>query len=114
MKASNLILAIAVVLCAAPLRSEQGRPVLSREDREAWILCLKRVKMKPPCCGACKIITDAGLKSLWNHLVSEKVSEKDASVWKSHKEKLLEEFKRLYPERYKALYENRQKQGGPK
>ncbi len=110
----KLVLLFTALLPATLLYSMEARPSLTPEDRQAWIICLKRVKMKPPCCGACRIITDAELKTLWNYLTLASVSEDGRIAWEAHKDKLLEEFKQRYPDRFKALYDIQQKHGGSK
>lgn len=108
------ILLLSAFLPFALLCPAEAKPTLTPEDRQAWILCLKRVKMKPPCCGACRIMTESDLKTLWNYLTSEKESEAGKTAWEIHKDRLLEEFQHLYPDRFKILYENQKKPGGPK
>ncbi|OGR87688.1 MAG: hypothetical protein A3A86_06630 [Elusimicrobia bacterium RIFCSPLOWO2_01_FULL_60_11] len=114
----HLPLFLAAVLSVSLLHPGEAKPILTPEDRQAWVLCLKRVKMKPPCCGACAVITDADLKSLWNYLTAAPEKEpgvKSRELWDLHKDKLLEEFKRANPERYLTLYGNsRDKQPGGK
>ena len=93
----------------APFSGKVHASKLSESDKKLWILCIKRVKMKPPCCGACKLLTQEDAKGLWEYLTSnspEKRSGKNQALWKEHQEKLLEEFKQLNPERYQELYGN--------
>lgn len=81
---------------------------LTQQDRETWILAIKRVKMKPPCCGACKLLTQKDAKAIWEYLTTDSPEKKKAgeAVWLEHKAKLLGEFKYLNPQRYQALYKN--------
>jgi hypothetical protein len=87
--------------------SGRTEPTLSVEDRKTWILCIKKVKMQPPCCGACKVMTTQEAKAIWKFLTGSaprKEQEKNLEIWLVWKERLLEEFKNLSPERYKILY----------
>ena len=63
--------------------------------------------MKPPCCGACKIITFDDAKMIYEYLTSSDPGKKEgkySEIWLTHKKKLLEEFKTLNPKRYAELY----------
>ncbi len=93
-------------LMLAPRVAFAKNVTLTESDKKTWILSIKRVAMKPPCCGACKILTHEDTKKIWNYITagSEREKEKYEAVWLEHKVKLLEEFKRLNPQRCEELY----------
>ncbi|MBL0350026.1 MAG: hypothetical protein IPP68_06600 [Elusimicrobia bacterium] len=72
-------------------------------ETDIWQRYVKRMMSKPGC-----DISDVEGKAVYRFLVydSEKrKSGKNAAAWKTHREKLLADFKAKFPARYKELYE---------
>lgn len=102
-----LLLIASILLQGGFVHAGDSTLQLTEADKKNWLVCIKKVKMKPPCCGACRIITNDEAKSIWNYLTrttENHKSEKDFEAWLAHKKRLLEEFKKLSPERYRVLY----------
>jgi hypothetical protein len=80
---------------------------LSRADKDLWIRCIKKVRMRPPCCGACALFNEKDSKKVWEYLTSDDPSKRSGEyleAWEVHKAKLLAEFKEASPARYVDLY----------
>lgn len=102
------ILAVFLALAFAFPSFAAGAPKpLSRSDKDLWIRCIKTVRMRPPCCGACGLFGDRDAKRVWEYLTSPDPKTKtgeDLQAWQTHRKKLLAEFKNMSPARYAALY----------
>lgn len=113
-KSAILIVSLAVpTMAAKPCCSA----LLTQADKELWGVCIKRVKMKPPCCGACKWMTLDDAKAIWEYLTSnspEKKRDKNFQIWLLYKKQLLAEFKTLNLHRYEVLYGAKEKGGNQK
>lgn len=76
-------------LFADPRLAEVGAGVWRRE--------VMRVKNRPPCCGACPILSMAEARELWRFLVYDSVRRKtgpNAAAWAAHRRDLIERFKK--------------------
>ena len=80
-------------------------PRLTESDKKIWKTTLKFTVMRPPCCGACGLFTMADARELWGYLTGEKPTARGEALWRSHAKKLLAEFSRESPDRYKKLYQ---------
>lgn len=81
---------------ARPINSQFSLP-------EEWERYVKRMMRKPGCS-----ITPAEGKKIWQFLVYDSQQRKmgeNKTKWDEHRKKLLAEFKKKYPERYKEIYE---------
>jgi hypothetical protein len=85
----------------AVLRREQpelfARPGLVAVEAGAWRREVMRVKNRPPCCGACPILSMADAKRLWSFLVYDSVRRKtgaNAAAWAAHRRALVERFEK--------------------
>jgi hypothetical protein len=67
-----------------------------------WERYVKRMMRKP----GCEMTVDEA-KGIWKFLVydSKERKLKDPVIWEKHRQKLLDDFKAKYPDRYKELYE---------
>jgi mono/diheme cytochrome c family protein len=80
----------------------QNKNVLQVEA-DIWQRYVKRMMAKP----GCDISSDQG-KAVYKFLVydsNQRKAGKNKAAWKTHREKLLAEFKQKYPARYIELYE---------
>ncbi|MBI4051988.1 MAG: hypothetical protein HY400_05740 [Elusimicrobia bacterium] len=88
---------------------ETARTVNSPEtSSSSWKKEVERIHRRPPCCGACPVLSRKQAKELWEFLVYDSVVRKtgpNALAWAQHRENLLERFRREYPQRYKELKE---------
>ena len=112
---------------ARPLNSRFVEPNVAKEKKEAaveelkksqpelfkndgvwqveggiWSRYVKRMMSKP----GCKISKEEG-KSIWEFLVhdGQRKIGANAKTWEAHRKKLIEDFKKKHPERYKELSE---------
>lgn len=72
-----------------------------------WKHYIKRMKMRPPCCGVCPVMTDQSSKEIWEFLVYDGRARKtgaQAQSWRRHRQTLLDEFKTKFPDKYTELY----------
>lgn len=108
------ILLLTILMLGPSFPAWCAKTALTKEDRDTWVLCIKRVKMRPPCCGACKIMTQDESRGVWDYLTSDSFVKrwKGKKYWKEHRVKLLEEFKNMNPERYQVLYGKNDQGGG--
>ncbi|MCR4295776.1 MAG: hypothetical protein NUW21_09600 [Elusimicrobia bacterium] len=86
----------------------QGETVLRREHPElftdprlaqvapdAWRREVMRVKNRPPCCGACPVLSMVEARALWRFLAYDSMRRKTgvrAEAWARHRRKLIERF----------------------
>ncbi len=83
-------------------------PQVLRADKDVWKRYIKRMKMRPPCCGACPVMTQEDSKDVWEFLVYDSIQRKTgprAGEWQKRRRELLEEFARRYPQKYKHRYQ---------
>lgn len=62
-----------------------------------WRREVMRVKSRPPCCGACPILSMADAKRLWEFLVYDSIRRKtgaNAAAWAAHRRALIERFEK--------------------
>ena len=78
------------------------KPLVWQVEDNIWERYVKRMMRKP----GCEMTVDEA-KSIWKFLVydSKERKLKDPAQWEKHRQKLLDDFKAKYPERYKELYE---------
>ncbi len=78
-------------------------PTVWQPEADVWSRYVKRMMSKP----GCKIDKPEG-KAIWEFLVydsNQRKLGKNAATWKAHRKKLVDAFKKKYPERYKELSE---------
>ena len=78
---------------------------LWQPEADIWQRYVKRMMSKP----GCGITPEEG-KAVWGFLVydsNQRKIGKNQAAWKAHRTKILEEFKKKHPARYKELYEKR-------
>lgn len=64
---------------------------------DAWRKEVMRVKNRPPCCGACPVLTMEDAKALWKFLAYDSVRRKtgpQAPDWAAHRRELIERFEK--------------------
>ena len=96
--------AMARAQSSGTLTAPSALPSITAADKELWRTTLKRTVMRPPCCGACKLFTMSDARALWGYLTGENPTARGKTLWEIHAAKLLAEFSRENPERYKQLY----------
>lgn len=70
-------------------------PRLVEVSAEAWRREIMRVKNRPPCCGACPVLTKDDARALWKFLAYDSVRRKtgaNAAAWAEHRRRLIERF----------------------
>lgn len=86
----------------------QGEQALRREHPElfgdsrlaavapdAWRREVLRLKNRPPCCGACPVLSKADAQALWHFLAYDSLQRKTgpaAASWAEHRRRLIERF----------------------
>lgn len=92
-------------------------PLLAEVSQDAWRKKVNEIRTKPPCCGACPVLSLQDARALWRFLVYDSLARKtgkNAGAWMRRRRSLLERFKREYPERFDKLYsksENKKEEG---
>ncbi|MBI2385480.1 MAG: hypothetical protein HYV14_05630 [Elusimicrobia bacterium] len=64
-------------------------------SRDGWRREVLRVKLRPPCCGACPVLSGEEARQLWNFLVYDSVRRKTgpaAAAWFSSRRELIRRF----------------------
>ncbi len=90
----------------SPALFDDPRVLLTGPD--LWKRYIKRMKMRPPCCGVCPVMSDIEARDIWRFLVFDGRTRKTgprAEDWARHRRALLEEFRKRFPERYRDLYD---------
>lgn len=70
-------------------------PSLIAPSRDGWRKEVLRVKLRPPCCGACPILSREDANRLWTFLVYDSIQRKTgaaAGAWFAHRRDLLRRF----------------------
>lgn len=70
-------------------------PAVIRADKDIWKRYIKRMKMRPPCCGVCPVMTHEESKEIWEFLVYDSKARKTgkrADEWQKHRRALLQRF----------------------
>lgn len=95
------------------LAQEQSHPGLfsdarvAEATRDGWKRRVEEIRIRPPCCGACPVLSLKDARRLWRFLVYDSLRRKTgpaAPAWIRHRRVLLERFKTEHPERYRLLY----------
>lgn len=78
------------------------KPLVWQIEDNIWERYVKRMMRKP----GCEMTVDEA-KGIWKFLVydSKERKLKDPHLWEKHRQKLLDDFRAKYPDRYKELYE---------
>lgn len=66
-----------------------------RADKDIWKRYIKKMKMRPPCCGVCPVMTHEESKEIWEFLVYDSKVRKtgeSAEEWQKHRRALLHRF----------------------
>jgi hypothetical protein len=74
---------------------------LIRPTRDGWRMEVVRVKTRPPCCGACPVLTRQDSQALWHFLVYDSLRRKSGTAvpaWMAHRRELLRRFVSLKQE----------------
>lgn len=82
-------------------------PGLARVSADAWKKEVSDAFNRPPCCGACPMLSREDAKALRRFFVYDSIVRKtgaNAGSWIRERKTLLERFKRDYPKRYDELY----------
>ena len=91
-------------------RSEPGLfedPRVAAVSADGWKRKVKEVRDRPPCCGACPVLSSTDAKALYKFLVYDSRVRKTGARgagWLRQRRELLERFKKEHPERYNELY----------
>lgn len=97
---------IATLRAESPALFDDPRVLLTGPD--LWKRYIKRMKMRPPCCGVCPVMTEAEARDIWRFLVFDGRARKTgarANLWVRERRDLLQKFQKRFPERYRDLYE---------
>jgi len=81
-------------------------PMVARVSSDGWKRRVHGILNKPRCCGSCPVLSAKQAKVLWRFLVYDSIARKTggrAGAWIEHRRRLLDDFKRLYPERFETL-----------
>lgn len=73
-------------------------PRLATVGPDVWRREVMRVKNRPPCCGACPVLSMADAKALWKFLAYDSVRRKtgaSAAAWAARRRGLIERFDTL-------------------
>ncbi|MBI2069509.1 MAG: hypothetical protein HYT79_02825 [Elusimicrobia bacterium] len=74
-----------------------------------WKKRVEAIRLKPPCCGACPVLSLKEAKALRQFLVYDSLARKtgvNAGAWIKHRKNLNERFKKEYPDRFRELHAN--------
>jgi hypothetical protein len=82
-------------------------PGLAQVSADAWKKEVSDAYNRPPCCGACPVLSREDAKALRRFLVYDSIvrkTGKNAEAWIRERKRLLDRFKDEYPKRYEELY----------
>lgn len=88
---TDIFLPVYGLLRGGPARALNSPLVAS----DAWRREVLRVKNRPPCCGACPLISMEDARALWRFLAYDSLRRKtgpNAAVWAEHRRRLIERF----------------------
>lgn len=97
----------AALRAASPTLFDDPRVLLPGSD--LWKRYIKRMKMRPPCCGVCPVMSETEARDIWRFLVFDGRIRKTgprAGDWVRNRRALLEDFRKRFPERYRDLFES--------
>ena len=83
--------------------------LIAQPSAKGWKKRVEEIRLRPPCCGACAVLTRENAKQLWEFLVYDSLARKtgkNAQDWIRHREALVERFQREYSERFKQIANN--------
>lgn len=82
-------------------------PLIARATRDGWRREIAAIHRRPPCCGACPVLTLDQARALWRFMVYDSLARKtgdNAEKWIAHRRSLMERFRALHPDRMETLY----------
>lgn len=88
-------------------------PLVARATRDGWKREIAAVHRRPPCCGACPVLTLDQARALWRFMVYDSLARKtgvNAEKWIAHRRALVERFRRMHPGRTETLYSDSHQQ----
>lgn len=83
-------------------------PWVLKAGKDIWKKYVKQMKMRPPCCGACPVMTLSESRDIWEFLVYDSIHRKTGVLgasWQKERRALLKKFSEQYPEKFKERYE---------
>lgn len=85
-------------------------PLIAIPTRNGWKREVEKIRRRPPCCGACPVLSRQDAMRLWEFLVYDSIIRKTgphASGWIRHRQKLLRQFEKTHPDRIANKEEER-------
>lgn len=82
-------------------------PPVWKTGEGVWHDYLIALKMRPPCCGGCPVLTSRDVQRIGDFLVYDSKVRKTgsrAASWEEHRTDLIQRFEKANPERYEELY----------
>ncbi|OGS04314.1 MAG: hypothetical protein A3G41_06740 [Elusimicrobia bacterium RIFCSPLOWO2_12_FULL_59_9] len=82
-------------------------PRILLATRDGWKKKVEEIRRRPPCCGACPVLSLQEAKALWKFLVYDSLARKTgprSEAWSRHRMRLIELFRGRYPERFNEIY----------
>jgi hypothetical protein len=70
-------------------------PEIIKAEPDIWKRYVKKMKMRPPCCGACPVMTQENSRDIWEFLVYDSKARKtgdNAARWSAHRRELIRRF----------------------
>lgn len=68
-------------------------------SRDGWKREVERLRNRPPCCGACPVLSRPDAKALWRFLVYDSITRKtgpSAQAWLRYRRDLIGRYRRLH------------------
>ena len=78
--------------------------IVSAKD---WTRYMNRMRLRPPCCNQCPVISRNDAKAIYQFLVFDSQTRKtgpQAASWDAFRKQLLEEYQQKYPKQYAQRY----------
>lgn len=72
-----------------------------------WTRYMNRMRLRPPCCNQCPVITRDDAKAIYQFLVYDSQTRKtgpQAAAWAAFRQTLLKEYQQKYPKQYAQRY----------
>ena len=72
-----------------------------------WTRYMNRMRLRPPCCNKCPVITRNDAKAIYQFLVYDSQTRKtgpQAVAWEAFRKQLLKEYQQKYPKQYAQRY----------
>lgn len=76
-----------------------GVPEVFLVTKDGWKKYVTEIQRRPPCCGACPVLSKKEAKALWQFLVYDSIRRKTgpkAQAWAAHRKALLARFKKEF------------------